>query len=113
MRLTEDTYQQASFWGTVFLCGAVIVTGTIVAISDYTADWHLQMLHDHFAAIVGLPSASAGAFIIVTLFRQVAGPIEIEVWGLKLKGAGGPVLLWVVCFLALAFALWMVWDLKS
>ena len=70
------------------------------------------MIYKHYPAIVGLPWAAAAGFIIVTLFRQVAGPIKIKGWGLDIEGAGGPVLLWVACFMAMTTAIWMVWDLK-
>jgi tetrahydromethanopterin S-methyltransferase subunit E len=113
MVLTESTYQLASFGGTVFLCFLVVVVGSVVSICNFKAPWGLDMIRDHYAAIVGLPSAAAAAFIIVTLFRQVvAEPIKLGALGLTVEGAGGPVLLWVICFMALAIALRMIWPLK-
>jgi hypothetical protein len=113
MKLPHDAYQAASFWGSVFLCGAVVVVGTVVGIVNFEAMWRDEILHDHYAAIVGLPCAAAAAFIIVTLFRQVAGEIKIRGLGFEVDGAGGPVLLWVVCFLALVIALKVIWPLSS
>lgn len=77
---------------------------------QHTADPLLtQMLTEHFAAIVGLPNVSLMAFVVVWAFRQSAGPMEIELPGLKLKGAAGPVLLWGVLVLLLAWAIRLVW----
>ena len=67
------------------------------------------ILRQRFAAIVGLPAAGAVAFVIVMVFRQTAGPIEFEAAFIKFKGAAGPVILWTVCFLAIAGAIKMLW----
>jgi hypothetical protein len=99
MKLPEDIYQRASFLGTVFLCCVVIAVGIAVAFFNFNASWRDEVFHQHFAAIVGLPCAAVAAFIVITHFRQVAGPIEVEVLGSKLRepaalyfvlfGAGG------------------------
>jgi hypothetical protein len=67
------------------------------------------ILRQRFAAIVGLPAAGAVAFVIVMVFRQTAGPIEFEAAFIKFKGAAGPVILWALCFLAIAGAIKMLW----
>jgi hypothetical protein len=41
--------------------------------------------------------------------EQTSGPIEFEGLGFKFKGASGPVVLWVFCFLAIAGAIKLVW----
>lgn len=60
-------------------------------------------------ASAGIPSAAFGAFVIVVLFRQAETPIRIKAMGFELKGAAGPVVLWFLCFLAIAGALKLVW----
>jgi hypothetical protein len=67
------------------------------------------LVRDHFSAVVGLPSAAVASFFIVATPRQVSGPIEINTAAFKLKGASGPIVLWVVCFLAIAVAIKWVW----
>lgn len=68
-----------------------------------------EVLRDHFAAVVGLPMAGILALWVVTILRSQTGPIEFEAMGFKLRGASGPVILWVVCFLAIALAIRLLW----
>ena len=71
-------------------------------------EWQ-SILHDHFAAVVGLPLAAIAAFVLVIFLRQAEGPVEFEGLGLKLKGAAGQVVLWILCFLAMAAAIKFCW----
>ena len=48
------------------------------------------------------------AFTIVLTLRYATGEIEFEAPGFKFKGASGPILLWVVCFLAIIFGFYLV-----
>jgi hypothetical protein len=80
--------------------------------ANFRSPWQIEMLKNHYPAIVGLPAAAAGAFVLVTLFRQVAGVITLKIPGFSLEGAAGPILLWAICFLAMAFAIKMIWPLK-
>jgi hypothetical protein len=64
----------------------------------------------NFAAIIGLPFAFIGAFVVIALFRQGAGPVEFSGFGLTFKGASGEIVLWVLCFLAIAGSIHMLWK---
>lgn len=68
-----------------------------------------ELVHTHFAAIVGLPTAALMSFCVVWIVRSAEGPLQLETFGLRLKGASGPILLWIVAFLAMVFALKLVW----
>ena len=65
----------------------------------------------HYAAVVGLPSAAAAALFIVLILKAAAGPIEFEAIGFKFRGASGPVVLWVLCFLSIVAGIKTVWGL--
>jgi hypothetical protein len=64
----------------------------------------------NFPAIVGLPFAAVAAFIVVAVFRQSETPLELEVFGFKLKGAAGELVLWFACFLAIVVGIRMLWK---
>ena len=66
----------------------------------------------HFPAVIGLPMAAVGAFIIVAVLQQSSGAIQFEALGLKFRGAAGQVMMWVICFLAIVLALRLVWSLS-
>lgn len=70
---------------------------TTLSQAGYLPDFR-DLLQAHFAAIVGLPSAAVASFFLVATLRQASGPIEIDTPGFKLRGASGPIWLWIVCF---------------
>jgi hypothetical protein len=41
--------------------------------------------------------------------QRARGPIEFEAFGFKLRGASGPIVLWVFCFLSIAAAFQLLW----
>jgi hypothetical protein len=67
----------------------------------------------HLPAVIGLPAAAAAALCIVLLLRTVAGNIELKLLGMEFKGASGPIIMWVLCFLSIALAINKTWNLKD
>ena len=70
----------------------------------------VELVVTNFAAIIGLPFAFLASFVVVALFRQSEGEIEFEAVGIKLKGAAGQIVLWVICFLAITGAIALLWK---
>ena len=69
----------------------------------------LSTMIEHFPATIGLPSSALAALFIVVFLESSSGPIEFEGLGFKFKGASGPIVLWVFCFLAMAGAIKLLW----
>lgn len=69
------------------------------------------MARVHYATVVGVPCCGLGALFIVLLLRNVAGAIQFKVFSLEFKGASGPIIMWILCFWALTFAMMKTWDL--
>lgn len=88
--------------------GIYVLGFTIYVVAVGFRYWE-DVLRDHFAAIIGLPSAAAVSFAIVVVLRQTDGPIEFEALGFKFKGTAGQVVMWIACFLAIALAIRMCW----
>ncbi|MBR0735302.1 hypothetical protein JQ581_00050 [Bradyrhizobium liaoningense] len=97
----------------------VAVAGLVLAAALFAlfvfAEWSnpywSTVSFDHFAATIGLPGAAAAAFIIVALFRTTEGQIKLEALGFKFEGAAGPIVMWVMCFLAITIAIKLLWPL--
>jgi len=70
----------------------------------------LKITQDNFATIVGLPAAAVGSLFLVLVLRFTTGDISVEGFGLKFQGAAAPIVFWVVCFLAMASAIKMLWK---
>jgi hypothetical protein len=88
---------------------AIVVFATGLYLELGQAYWS-SLIRDHFAAIIGLPMAAIGAFVIVVFLKQGSDkPIEFEAAGFKFKGAAGLVVLWLMCFLGIAIAIKLLW----
>jgi membrane-bound metal-dependent hydrolase YbcI (DUF457 family) len=68
-----------------------------------------EVVVKNFAAIIGLPFAFIASFVVVALFRQGETPLEFEGFGLKLRGAAGEIVLWILCFMAISGAIAVLW----
>jgi len=71
--------------------------------------WVKDIVKEHFAATIGLPLAGVAAYLLVSVLEYSYGKIEIEIWGLKFRGATGPVILWILCFFVIAISIRMLW----
>jgi len=67
------------------------------------------VVQNHFPAVVGLPLAALLSIWIVLIFRSGYGPIELTVLGFKFRGSSGPIIMWVLCFLAITLAIKILW----
>lgn len=94
---------------TTFFFGYVIVGALYpTAISP---SWFLSLLTQHPGGTLGVAIAAISAFSVVAVLDVIArDPLEIRVLGFELKGAAGPVVLWVVCFLVIVLGGHVLWD---
>lgn len=90
----------------MFAAVALIVI-SLKAMSD--PDLILKLLRDHPLAIVGLPMSAAVAFCLVVILEVTSGNIEFKALGFEFKGASGPIVLWVLSFLAFIVGLRVLW----
>ena len=86
---------------------AVVLAGflTLIPYEDL-----LEISKSHFAAIVGLPVSAVFAAFLVVVLQQTSGPVKFEGLGFKFEGTSGQVVLWVLCFLAIAGAIKLLWN---
>ena len=97
-------------WLTVV--GAAIVAGVFVIGTAMTMLYDPRLYNlalEHVPATAGLPLAALASLAIVICLRTTNGPIEFEGVGFKFRGASGPIVMWVVCFLAITVAIKLLW----
>ncbi|MFT5114769.1 MAG: hypothetical protein ACI8P9_004109 [Parasphingorhabdus sp.] len=88
---------------------AVLVFATGLYLELGQTYWS-SLIREHFAAIIGLPMAAIGAFVVFVFLKQGSDkPIEFEAAGFKFKDAAGLVVLWLMCFLGIAIAIKLLW----
>lgn len=82
----------------------------VVIAAWHQAPWLLGIFQHHYAAIFGLPGAGLLSFILVVVLEARFDTIEMEIPNLiKFRGASGPIILWVMCFLSMAVAIRILW----
>lgn len=68
-----------------------------------------SIITEHYAVIIGMPCAAVASLIVVVLLGASYGALEFEAIGFKFKGASGPVVLWILCYLAIAASIKILW----
>src|SRR5262245_9776531 len=113
---SEKNFRRAVTWftigGTCLLAGfffLYLAHQTIMG-SLVPKSWLVDLLTRHYAGMVGVPLSAVTAFCIVSLLKVTNGPIEFEAPGFKFRGASGPIVLWVFCFLAIVLAFKFLWS---
>ena len=66
-------------------------------------------MEEQYLVGVGLPFAAIVAFLLVIILEIRSGPMEFNALGFQFKGSSGPVVLWVMCVLALTGAMKLLW----
>jgi hypothetical protein len=70
--------------------------------------WNDSPVHPSFIPFVGIAFSAILAFAVVMAFRAVAGEVDFEFGSMKFKGASGPVLFWSICFLSVAYGMYLL-----
>jgi len=113
----QNSMKKYATWGVVI--GTALWTGFFFAFLIISAlfpdavpkSWFLDMILAHPSGTIGIAISAISAFSVVTVLDVFArDPIEIRFWQFEVKGAAGPVILWVLCFLALVLGGEVLWD---
>ena len=102
-----------SKWTLVFIMmTTAILLLTLFAIVVSSDDYRSRLVSLIFTqapAAIGVPFCGAIAMFVVLMLRTTQGPIEFEAIGFKFRGASGPIVMWVICFLAAIAATRLLW----
>ena len=108
-----DRYQ--IFWrnatiATVLLIG---IYSAVISLYYFIIDGVIIDLgYKHFITVFGLPAAAAAALAIVMVTRAISGQMSVEFFGLRFRGAASEAIMWVICFLAITYAVRSTWELQ-
>lgn len=86
-----------------------LFTGFVALHAAKEGSWIVDAAKTHFAAVIGLPFVALMAAFIVATFEISFGRIEFEGLGFRFRGASGPIVLWVLCYLAIALTVKILW----
>jgi hypothetical protein len=91
------------------MAGGVASFGLILRVFYANPALFARLLETQVRAIVGIPMAAASSFCVFWVLEATSGGIQFEVIGFKFRGASGPVVLWVMSFLAFVAAIRVLW----
>jgi hypothetical protein len=109
----EEHCKKVSKW--IVILGVTIFSGFFFGYFGYNVysnGWIVEILKNHFAATVSLPMSAIAALFIILTFRFTTGDqieIRIQPLGVEFEGAAGPVVFWILCFLAFIVGLKLLW----
>jgi hypothetical protein len=81
----------------------------VLGFTDLIAHDLRKIALDHFRTIVALPVAGVFALLVVSIFQVTSGNIEFNALGFKLKGAAGPILMWIIAYAVIAITIYKNW----
>ncbi len=82
--------------------------GSWRATMGFLRSWRYS-LGKHFPVTIGLPVAAVISLLLILVLRETTGKLEFEALGFKFRGASGPVVLWVLCYLAITLSIKLLW----
>ncbi|MEE4187167.1 MAG: hypothetical protein V2I76_01805 [Roseobacter sp.] len=77
--------------------------------SMYAENWVFDTVSSQPAATMMLAFAALISLFVVLLLQFSTGPIRFSIPGFDFEGASGPIVLWVMCFLAVISAIKLLW----
>jgi hypothetical protein len=91
------------------LAVALLLAPLIIVFLLYKTGDLVVIAKAHAPAMIGIPWAGGAAFIVVLVLRTSFGAINFKVLGVEFKGASGPIVMWVLCFLVEVAAIKTLW----
>jgi hypothetical protein len=117
---SHDRLKNWATWGVVigtagwiiFGFGLMIVSALVP--NAVPESWLFRLIREHPGGTMITSVCAISAFSVVAVLDVLSrDPIEIRFFQFQLKGAAGPVVLWVVCFMAMVVGFHTLWDLKG
>lgn len=103
---TEDMWRIATGVGAVFFVLLLMYFGNNYAEKQMGAEKWKEYYLNNIMFVVGIPMSMVAAFGLVVYFEITSsGPIEVKIWEFELKGPAGPLMMWVVVFLAIVLGM--------
>jgi hypothetical protein len=109
------THDFQAIWRNIIVLLILVGFGfaAVITLLYFMRDAEIVVLgYKHFPSIFGLPAAAAASLLVVLVTRAVSGPMSVEFFGLKFHGAASETIMWIICFLAISFAVERTWPLE-
>jgi hypothetical protein len=92
---------------------AIFLSFVLLSTFVWTGGWIMVLFREHYVFFVGLPLAALLAHFLVGTLENTRGQIQFEAAGVTFKGASGPIIMWVLVYLALVVSFTLAWSLRA
>ena len=93
----------------LLLAVALLLVPLAIIFLLYQSGDLVEIAKTHAQAVIGIPWAGGAAFIVVLVLRTSFGEINFKILGTEFKGASGPIIMWVLCFLVEVSSIKLLW----
>lgn len=97
--------------GFTSLFGSILYFGGLYHLFVSKPQWLLDVINNHFAAIILPPLMMVGSIVVVLSLKMAEGPIKFKVLGFEFDGAAGPIIMWVMVYLVMVLSVTILWGL--
>lgn len=96
-----------AFVGPVVLVVPILYVNSLLVGEGTSEYW--EFVKYNYLVFFGLPYAAFFAYYLVVALESSRGQIEVEFFQLKFKGAAGPLVFWLLIFLAVLLGFKLFW----
>lgn len=90
-------------WAAIMM--VITVAVALVVIFIYATWRHIHSISEELSKYIirigGLSGMGVGSLVIISIFRNTADPIKMNILGVEFSGGSGPIVLWAFLFLSM------------
>lgn len=91
--------------------GSILYFGGLYQLFTSNADWLVDIMDTHFAAVIMPPLMMIGGIVVVTALKMSEGQMKFSLLGFKFEGSAAPIIMWVLVYLVLTLSVRILWPL--
>ena len=91
--------------------GSVLYFGGLYELFSSNADWMVDIMDHHFAAVIMPPLMMIGAVVVVTSLKMSECQMKFSILGFKFEGSAAPIIMWVLVYLVITMSVKILWPL--
>lgn len=93
--------------------GGILYFGGLYHLFTSNAEWLIQIMKQHYAAVIIPPLMMVGSLVVVIALRMSEGPMKFKLLGFEFEGSSTPIIMWVLVYLVMTLSVTILWPLST